>query len=138
MTLLRGVDGEIASTAGAFLPHLGRGAIARALERYEIGFRSSARQDTERFATVTDQLGKPANDLRFNHCRRWAIAPGAGVLIERRTQRVGPDANRQRRGIELTKVMRTRDLHRMWRNVAGELIENLLGRRPRDRQRLVE
>src|SRR6185503_19459237 len=138
VTLLRSINSQVRSSAIALSHHVRLSTVARTFQRDQVCFRSAAGQNAKRIAVIAEQFAEPANRLRFNHRRGRAVTPCSCVLVERRAERVSPDANRQRRGIELTKVMRTRDLLRMSRYVACELIQNLFDSDALDGERLVE
>ena len=67
-----------------------------------------------------------------------SAVPDTLVLIQGGAKGVGPDADRQRRRIELAIVARARNLHRVGRNVTRKPIENRLNADAVFRQRLVK
>src|ERR1044072_5134081 len=121
MTLLRSVNRQIAACRSQAEPD---GALMRVvastLKRDEIRFSAAARQHTKTLGTIANQFAQPTQHARFDHCGRRAIAPGAGVLIQTRSQRVSPDADGKWGGIELPEVTRTRNLHCVWQDAAGK------------------
>src|SRR5882762_253568 len=139
MDLLRSVNNQIARQRSQTSLYCGlMSAIAGALEGNQVCFGASARERAKTFRAVANQFAQPAQHPRFDHCRGWSIAPRACILVEDRCQCVGPNANRQGGGIELAKITRAGDLHRMHQYFIGEAIENLFGSYSLLRKRLVE
>src|SRR6266702_7339027 len=110
MALFRGVNHEIAGNR----PHARTdyscvSVVARAFQRDQVCFRPTTRQRAETQGPITNQLTEPANDARLDDRRCWTVAPSARVLIQGGAKGVGPDADRQRRRIELAIVARARN-----------------------------
>src|ERR1043166_289597 len=82
MTLLRRVNRQIARSRSqtTIYGRLMR-AVASTLQRDQVCFRSATRQNAKTLRSVTNQLAKPAQHARFDHCRGGTVAPGAGVLV---------------------------------------------------------
>ena len=130
MTLLGSIDHQIARrcTHAAILD-VRCNTVPRTFQCNEVRFRATTRQRTETTWTIIQQIAKPANHACFDHCRRWTIAPRACVLIEHRSERVGPHADRQRRRIELPEVSGAGNAHRVWRHVAAKSRQDVFDRR---------
>src|SRR5688572_22582622 len=127
MTLFRSVNHQISgSCPQAAILYACRNTISRTLQRNEIRFRTAARQRPEALWTVVQQIAQPANDAGLDHCRGGTVAPRTPVLIEHRSQRIRPNADRQRRRIELPEIFRAGNSHRVRSYVFPETGEYLL------------